>query len=238
MPTTHYDLLGTSRPDASHDEIRAAYRALARRHHPDTQPGAEGGTDERAPCTMAALNAAWAVLGDPVRRRAYDAELGRPSAIPPPPTGNGNRPDWDWTPLHEGPDDPEDLDDAPYGDPPPRRPGDSMVMTPVLLVLLAVGLFFFSTLVQSPGLRTTAILLLPIAGFGFVAAPLFVILRGRSRDPSERAEAPVSGRCSTAPGSGEGLVLRGPQGVGEAGDRQQGQQGGDRGRPPSRPARP
>ena len=25
------------RPDATQDEIRAAYRALARRHHPDTQ---------------------------------------------------------------------------------------------------------------------------------------------------------------------------------------------------------
>ena len=54
-------------------------------------------------------------------------------------------------------------------------------MTPVLLLLFAVGLFFFSTMVQSSGLRMLAILLLPIAGVGFIAAPLFVMIRARSR---------------------------------------------------------
>ena len=94
--------------------------------------------------------------------------------------GAANRPGWDWQPFHEELD-PEDLDDEPYGDPPPRRPSDSMVMTPVLLVAVAVALFFFSTMVGSAGLRTVSILLLPVAGVGFVAAPLFVMVRGRSR---------------------------------------------------------
>ena len=35
-----------------------------------------------------------------------------------------------------------------HGNPPPRRPADSMVMAPVLLVLVAVALFFLSTVVQ------------------------------------------------------------------------------------------
>ena len=180
---THYDLLGLP-ADASQDEIRAAYRALARRHHPDTQHDVDPATADRSRHTMAALNAAWAVLGDPNRRRAYDAQLGGGGpapARPMGPTGNGNRPAWDWTPLSEDAEDPEDLDDEPYGNPPPRRPADSMVMTPVLLVLLAVGLFFFSTMVQSTRLRMLAILLLPIAGVGFIVAPLFVMIRGRSR---------------------------------------------------------
>ena len=50
-------------PDAEPEVIRAAYRALAQKHHPDA-----GGTQER----MAALNHAWAVLGEPQARRNYD----------------------------------------------------------------------------------------------------------------------------------------------------------------------
>jgi len=178
---THYELLGL-RADASQDEIRAAYRALARRHHPDTQHGADPATAELSRHTMAALNAAWAVLGDPTHRRAYDAELGRPAPARPMGSNTSNRPGQDWRPLHEELDD-WDLDGEPYGDPPPRRPSDSMVMAPVLLLLFAIGLFFFSTMVQSPGLRTVAILLLPISGVGFIAAPLFVMVRARSRQP-------------------------------------------------------
>lgn len=58
-------------PDAPHDVIKAAYRALMTtlRAHPD-----RGGSHDNA----ARLNAAWAVLGDPVRRAAYDASLRRP----------------------------------------------------------------------------------------------------------------------------------------------------------------
>jgi curved DNA-binding protein CbpA len=180
---THYDVLGLP-PDAGQEEIRAAYRALARRHHPDTQHDADPEAIEGARRTMAALNGAWAVLGDPVRRRAYDAELGRPgpgsgSAAA---AGADRPPGWDWQPLADDIEDPEDLDDQPYGDPRPRRPSDSMVMTPVLVLLFAVALFFFSTMIQSSGLRTASILLLPVSGVGFVAAPLFVMVRGRSRD--------------------------------------------------------
>jgi len=55
-------------PSASAAELKAAYRTLAKRHHPDV-----GGDAKR----ILALNAAWAVLGDREKRRRYDAERGR-----------------------------------------------------------------------------------------------------------------------------------------------------------------
>jgi curved DNA-binding protein CbpA len=50
-------------PSAEPEVIRAAYRILARKYHPD-----HGGDPRR----MMALNDAWDVLGDPARRAAYD----------------------------------------------------------------------------------------------------------------------------------------------------------------------
>lgn len=64
-----YAVLGVS-PAATAAEIKAAYRNLVKRHHPDA-----GGDETR----IVALNAAWEVLGDRERRRRYDAEHhGRP----------------------------------------------------------------------------------------------------------------------------------------------------------------
>lgn len=62
----HYRTLGVP-PDASTAEIRAAYRALARRHHPDRSPADAG--------AMATINEAYRVLSEPARRAVYDATL-------------------------------------------------------------------------------------------------------------------------------------------------------------------
>lgn len=67
MAVSHYEVLGVS-PSASSEQVRAAYRAAARDHHPDA-----GGEQSR----MQAVNAAWQVLGDPIRRAAYDRALSR-----------------------------------------------------------------------------------------------------------------------------------------------------------------
>lgn len=57
--------------------IRASYRRLARRYHPDV-----AGTGSLS--RMQLLNMAYAVLSDPLRRRAYDASRGiAPPAAPP-----------------------------------------------------------------------------------------------------------------------------------------------------------
>ena len=169
---TYYELLGVE-PEASAEQIQRAYRLLARRHHPDVAPEADQDT-------MAAINGAWAVLSDPVRRRNYDAGLGRPEAPPRPAPPPGS----DWRPLEYEDDDldPEDLSDEPYA-PTRRRPSDHLVMTPVLLILAAVGGFFLSIVSGSTGLRTFSILLVPVSGVGFVLAPLFVMLRSKSRSP-------------------------------------------------------
>jgi len=67
----HYAALGLHRR-CSAEQIRNAYRLLAKQHHPDLN----GGSVESLARTQA-LNAAHEVLGDPDRREAYDEELAR-----------------------------------------------------------------------------------------------------------------------------------------------------------------
>ena len=77
MTTNHYTTLGISRT-ATADDIQGAYRALARRFHPDRNSAAD------AASRMVAINKAYEVLGDPKRRREYDRKLAgaaRPSAL-------------------------------------------------------------------------------------------------------------------------------------------------------------
>jgi curved DNA-binding protein CbpA len=63
---TLYAVLGIS-PDSDPDTIRNAFRRLARRYHPDTGGDAH---------YMSAINKAWAELGDPELRAAYDQRMG------------------------------------------------------------------------------------------------------------------------------------------------------------------
>ncbi|MES2902507.1 MAG: J domain-containing protein [Pseudomonadota bacterium] len=63
---THYDNLKVSR-GAPHEVIRAAYKALSQKYHPDKNPG-----DEKAARIMAIVNSAYGTLADPVRRREHD----------------------------------------------------------------------------------------------------------------------------------------------------------------------
>jgi curved DNA-binding protein CbpA len=67
---TYYEILGVSRT-ARPDSVRASYRRLAQRYHPDKLPG-----NARAQDVMAAVNEAYAVLSDPLQRARYDQHLG------------------------------------------------------------------------------------------------------------------------------------------------------------------
>ena len=66
-----YQLLGVPRA-ASREEIAQAWRRRARAEHPDSRSA-----DAAAPGRFRALAEAWRVLGDPVRRAAYDRALAR-----------------------------------------------------------------------------------------------------------------------------------------------------------------
>lgn len=63
---SHYDILAVT-PWAPEAVIRAAYKAMSQKWHPDR----EGGSHE----VMQAINEAWRVLSDPVTRTEYDAQL-------------------------------------------------------------------------------------------------------------------------------------------------------------------
>ena len=65
-----YDILGVSH-DAEDIVIRAAYKALAQRYHPDKWVGDK----EDATRKMAELNHAYSLLSDPSRRRKYDERI-------------------------------------------------------------------------------------------------------------------------------------------------------------------
>lgn len=126
---THYDVLGVS-ATASAADIRHAYLDLARRHHPDR----EGGDPHR----MRLANEAWAVLGDPARRQAYDQELGSPP---------GRHAHQDADDLHDLADDlaADLLDDRPIG---------GTVVLPRWLALVPVALFAGAVLATVVGMVT------------------------------------------------------------------------------------
>lgn len=63
---THYDNLKVSRM-APQEVIRAAYKALSQKYHPDKNPG-----DEKAARIMAILNSAYGTLSDAQRRKEHD----------------------------------------------------------------------------------------------------------------------------------------------------------------------
>ena len=70
----HYAELGVSR-DASSEELRRAYRQIARRYHPDVNR--DPGASER----FAAAARAYEILSDPAARGRYDNRFSRPVPV-------------------------------------------------------------------------------------------------------------------------------------------------------------
>src|SRR5262245_33158296 len=65
----YYSTLGVAKT-ATEKDIKQAFRRLARKHHPDVNPG-----DKSAEAKFKEINEAYEVLGDPEKRKKYD-ELG------------------------------------------------------------------------------------------------------------------------------------------------------------------
>lgn len=163
---SHYELLGVPRGAAA-AEVRRAYLALARLHHPDRH----GGDTTR----MQALNQAWAVLGDPQRRATYDRGLDTPAPRPEP---------------HQPPrTDVEDLlidlaDDRPIG----ARvvlPGWMSLLPPAAFAA-AVVLFVGSGLFGSAPMLAMAVAAFVLSCALFLAAPFVALLGSQRATPAGR----------------------------------------------------
>jgi len=66
MAKNYYDILGVSK-DASDDEIKKAYRSLAKKYHPDLNPG-----NAEAAEKLKEINEAFGVLSDKTKKQNYD----------------------------------------------------------------------------------------------------------------------------------------------------------------------
>src|ERR1700761_1776090 len=66
MAQDYYQMLGVAR-EAGVDEIRKAYRKLARKHHPDLNPG-----DKAAEDRFKNVQEAYDILSDPKKKQMYD----------------------------------------------------------------------------------------------------------------------------------------------------------------------
>ena len=94
---SYYDILGVPK-NASSKEIRQAFRRLARKHHPDLNPG-----ENRAEANFKKINEAYEVLSDSQNRRKYDqygANWKNPSSFNGR-YGQGTSPTFEWS-SHRG----------------------------------------------------------------------------------------------------------------------------------------
>lgn len=198
MPgVTYYQVLGVD-PDATAAELRRAYLGAARRHHPDLA-GTDVAKRASAERQMQRVNQAWAVLGDPARRRDYDDELRMRRAqgrrAPDPPSGRdaGERAPYgraerapsgasvDFVPYYDGEEvDPAELlDDTPID----ARPVPRWVQVlPPALVVAALVALVFGLVAQFPPFLAVGVLLLSVATVSFLIAPIIALSRsGRGR---------------------------------------------------------
>jgi len=85
---THYDNLKVAR-DAPPEVIRAAYRSLSQKYHPDRNPN-----DADAARIMAIINGSYEVLSDPAKRREHDLWIRTNEK--PPTAASPSAPDARW----------------------------------------------------------------------------------------------------------------------------------------------
>jgi curved DNA-binding protein CbpA len=170
---THYDVLGVSE-HAGRDELRQAYLDLARRHHPDREP--DRARRDAAEIRMREINQAWAVLGDPRRRKLYDAERRtgeRFHRLP-------NSPHPDFVPFDD-----EDIDYAELLDDTPMEG----THVPRWLQVLPAGLLAVGVLATLAGfiamlgpLLALGVALVVMAVLAFLAAPAVAVMRSYQHD--------------------------------------------------------
>src|SRR5213082_3113415 len=85
----YYKTLGVAR-NASDEEIRKAFRKLARQYHPDVAKDKKAAEEK-----FKEINEAYEVLSDPDKRKKYDdlgASWNQPGGFQPPPGWGGQQP--------------------------------------------------------------------------------------------------------------------------------------------------
>lgn len=147
-------------PNASDAEVRRAYLALARRFHPDANPGGE----ER----MRAVNEAWAILGDRERRARYDQlDAPAPGFTPDDPTDDGF--------------DPRAQPDVPYRPHTARevRRFSALTVAPIAVFGAAVASFGSGVFFASPVLMGVGVVLFSLACLVMIVVLLLAMVRAR-----------------------------------------------------------
>lgn len=190
--SNHYDALGVpARAGAS--DIRQAYLAAARLHHPDFHVADDEVTRSYHARQMQLANEAWEILGDVSARQLYDASIRlavgppteriRPDRDPVTPPGKG------WTPRRS--DDGWQRDFRAWADEDetlaPDRPGARrnrgvLSIVPIALFGLAVLCGFLGLVLSARPLIAAGFISLALSGALFVMLPIFEMSRGRHRD--------------------------------------------------------
>jgi curved DNA-binding protein CbpA len=158
-----YEVLGVE-PTATDTELRRAYVALARRFHPDANPGGED--------RMRAVNEAWALLGDRQRRAAWDRSHADAEAA-----ARGFQPD---DPTDDG-FDPRAQPDVPYR---PhtraqRQRQGLLTMAPIVSFSGAVVAFGAGVFFDNQGLLGVGVVLFSLACIAMVAVLLLALADAR-----------------------------------------------------------
>lgn len=163
----HYDVLGVSRT-ASAAEIRRAYLALARAHHPDFHTGDGPAGQAAAAERMRAVNEAWRVLSDPERRRVYDERT---------------RPDNSTSPGWVAPDDDDDWDPSMLDDTPIDGVKTSTPMALAPFATFSAGVVCVVVgMIVSAGLLALGLILIVLSGVAFFVVPFLTMAESRRRD--------------------------------------------------------
>ncbi len=192
-PVNHYEVLGVPM-GADAVEIRRAYLALARRHHPDKHSASTPARQAEARRLMSEANAAWAVLGDPDRRRRYDLDVrrgdpldrtspvGRDGRVRAP-AGEARR---GWSPRADDTgwmDDFEawrdEVDDLPPDPPAPGGAHAPWKLLPIGVFVASVALGCFALVATIRTLLATAYVGVALSAVLFFAVPLLEMTRRR-----------------------------------------------------------
>ncbi len=186
----HYEVLGVPM-GADPTEIRRAYLALARRHHPDLHAGDPPKLQAESRSRMLEVNAAWAVLGNNDRRQGYDrlvqegrtgtaaAPVGRDGQVQADPTRRG------WAPLSDDTRWMTDFDgwraEAEAFPPDPPVPGgrDPWKLLPVGIFVASIVIGCFALVATIRPLLALAYVGVAVSAVLFFALPLLEMTRRR-----------------------------------------------------------